>query len=139
MPNISLEERGQMAPVWDMSQERIFIYTLLNQRLQFLIVFFSIVVAGAINATSQERIEIILIFGTMISWLLGITIVRTQARLTKILNILAQDPGHPFTVVTQETKQKHRIQPLISYIIPAICATSLTLGSILVLLDILTI
>ena len=139
MPNISLEERDQKAPVWDMSQERIFIYTLLNQRIQFLILFFSIVVAGAINATSQERIEIILIFGTMISWLLGIAIVRTQSRLTKILNILAQDPTHPFTIVSLETNQKHRIQPLISYIIPAICATSLTIGSILVMLGILTV
>jgi len=49
MPKINQEERDLKAPVWDMSQERVFVFTLVNQRLQFLILFCSIVVAGAIN------------------------------------------------------------------------------------------
>ena len=137
MPNISLEERDQRAPVWDMSQERVFVYTLVNQRLQFLIVFFSIIVAGAISAKSQGRMQVILFFGAIISWLLGIAIMRTQARLTEVLNILAQDPTHPFAIVTLQTNQKYRIQPLVSYTIPAICAISLTVGSILSIFNVL--
>ena len=139
MPNIDADERDLKPPVWDLSQERVFVYTLLNQRIQFLIVFFSIVVAGTISAKSQEHMQIILIFGATISWLLGIAIIRTQARLAKVLNILSQDPTHPFTIVTLQTNHKRRIQPLLSYAIPAICAISLTIGSILTAFGVLTV
>ena len=137
MPVISMEERDQKAPVWDMSQERVLIYTLLNQRLQFFLVFFSVVVAGAINASSQARMQIILIFGAVISWLLGIVIVRTQSRLTEVLNILSRDSTHPYTIVTLQTNQKNRIQPLVSYSIPVICATLLTITGVLSVFEVL--
>ncbi|NQZ80853.1 MAG: hypothetical protein HRT52_07530 [Colwellia sp.] len=139
MPNISQEERDLKAPVWDMSQERVFVFTLVNQRLQFLILFCSIVVAGAINTQSQEGMQFILILGAIISWLFGAVIVRTQTRLTTVLNIIEQDPTHPYTLVTLQTKQKYRIQPLVSYIIPAICSITLTIGGILSVFSILTV
>lgn len=139
MPNISQEERDLKAPVWDMSQERVFVFTLVNQRLQFLILFCSIVVAGAINTQSQEGMQFILILGAIISWLFGAVIVRTQTRLTTVLNIIEQDPTHPYTIVTLQTKQKYRIQPLVSYIIPAICSITLTIGGILSVFSILTV
>ena len=131
MPGISQEERDLKAPVWDMSQERVFVFTLVNQRLQFLILFCSIIVAGAINAESQGHVQFILILGAIISWLFSVVIIRTQVRLTAILNIIEHDSTHPYTIVTLKTKQKHRIQPLVSYLIPVICSITLTVGGIL--------
>jgi hypothetical protein len=139
MPNISQEERDLKAPVWDMSQERVFVFTLVNQRLQFLILFCSIVVAGAINAQSQGGFQLILILGAIISWLFSAVIIRTQARLTTVLNIIEQDPTHPYTIVTLKTKQEYRIQPLVSYIIPVLCSITLTIGGILSLFGILAV
>jgi len=83
--------------------------------------------------------QFILILGALISWLFGAVIVRTQARLTTVLNILQQDPTHPYTIVTLQTKQEYRIQPLVSYIIPSICSITLTIGSILSIFGILTV
>ncbi len=137
MPNISQEERDLKAPVWDMSQERVFVFSLVNQRIQFLILFCSIVVAGAFNAQSQDRFQFILLLGAIISWLFSAVIIRTQARLTAVLNIIEQDPTHPYTIVTSQTKQKYRIQPLVSYIIPVICSITLTLGGVLALFGLL--
>jgi len=137
MPNISQEERELKAPVWDISQERVFVFTLVNQRLQFLILFFSIVVAGAINTQSLAHMQFVLILGAIISWLFSAVIVQTQTRLTSILNIIEEDPTHPYTIVTTRTGQKQRIQPLVSYIIPVICSLTLTIGSILSLFGML--
>jgi hypothetical protein len=139
MPNISQEERDLKAPVWDMSQERVFVFTLVNQRLQFLILFCSIVVAGAINAQSQGGVQFVLILGAIISWLFSAVIIRTQARLTTVLNIIEQDPTHPYTIVTLQTKQKYRIQPFVSYIIPVLCSITLTIGGVLSLFGILAV
>jgi len=139
MPNISQQDRDLKAPVWDMSQERVFVFTLVNQRLQFLILFCSIVVAGAINAQSQGRVQFVLILGAIIAWLFSAVIIQTQARLTAVLNIIEQDPTHPYTIVTSQTKQKYRIQPLVSYLIPVICSITLTIGGVLALFGILTV
>jgi len=139
MPNISQQDRDLKAPVWDMSQERVFVFTLVNQRLQFLILFCSIVVAGAINAQSQGRVQFVLILGAIIAWLFSAIIIQTQARLTAVLNIIEQDPTHPYTIVTSQTKQKYRIQPLVSYLIPVICSITLTIGGVLALFGILTV
>jgi len=139
MPNISQQDRDLKAPVWDMSQERVFVFTLVNQRLQFLILFCSIVVAGAINAQSQGRVQFVLILGAIIAWLFSAVIIQTQARLTAVLNIIEQDPTHPYTIVTLQTKQKYRIQPLVSYLIPVICSITLTIGGVLALFGILTV
>jgi hypothetical protein len=139
MPNINQQERDLKAPVWDISQERVFVFTLVNQRLQFLILFCSMVVAGAINTQSPERVQFILIIGATISWLFSAVIVRTQARLTAVLNIIEQDPTHPYTIVTLQTKQKYRIQPLVSYVIPALCSITLTIGSLLAAFGLLSV
>jgi len=115
----------------------VFVFTLVNQRLQFLILFFSIVVAGAINTQSLAHMQFVLFLGAIISWLFSAVIVQTQTRLTSILNIIEEDPTHPYTIVTTRTGQKQRIQPLVSYIIPVICSLTLTIGSILSLFGML--
>ena len=53
MPNISAEIRDSSGPVWDMSQERVFIETLLVQRLNFFLIFTGFVITGALNSKTQ--------------------------------------------------------------------------------------
>ena len=48
-------ERDEKPPVWDMSQERAFIETLLNQRFNFFLAFFSLVIVGAWGAGAAQQ------------------------------------------------------------------------------------
>lgn len=56
---LSAELRDKTSPVWDMSQERAFIENLLGQRFNFFLVFFSLTVAGSVNAKAQIHLQII--------------------------------------------------------------------------------
>lgn len=104
MPSISQEERDKMPPVWDLSQERVFIETLVNQRLNFFLVTFSIVIAGALNTKVQLFFQIIILLGAILCSLLAWTIYRGNQKLGKILKRLKDDNTHPITLIDNETK-----------------------------------
>jgi hypothetical protein len=132
MPNISPEERDKISPVWDMSQERAFIENLLGQRFNFFLIFFSLVVAGALNARSQVHFSIVLILGAIICWLLAFTLFRSQQKLDLILAELFADQTHPASIIDKKAGGLS-MRRLIGYVIPLICCIALTLGTILAL------
>lgn len=131
MPNITQEVRDNSSPVWDMSQERVLIITMLNQRFQFFLLFFSLVIAGALNARAPQHMSIVLFLGTTVSWLVAFTLFRTQIRHNKILYIIEQDETHPYTVINKLLGGRFRIQYLLSYVIPIFCCLSITIGTVL--------
>jgi hypothetical protein len=78
VPNIDSSQRDSSSPVWDMSHERAFMETLLGQRFNFFLVFFSFVLAGALNSHTQRYFQLILSLGTIICWRLALVVIRTQ-------------------------------------------------------------
>ena len=119
------------APRWDISQERAFLEALLGQRFNFLLVFFSIFIAGAVNI-KNDRILLpavilqpaVLTLGAIIAFFLAWAILRTQKKLDVILENL--HPSHPHAIIERRMKlQTGRY--FVGYVIPWICFTALAL------------
>src|SRR5690242_9488913 len=101
--NLTAAEHDTASPVWDMSQERAFVENLLNQRFNFFLVFFSLVVAGSVNAKTQVMFDIILGVGAVIGLLFTLVLSRTQQKLELILEDLFTDKSHPATIIDRRT------------------------------------
>jgi hypothetical protein len=124
--NIKIEKDGQRAG-WNFSQERAFVENLLGQRFNFLLVFFSIFVAGAVTARDTPFLQAsVLSLGAVIAFYLALAIARTQLKLDLLLEVLFEDPSHPATVVNVKAKGTSR-RRLIGYVLPRICFGALTL------------
>lgn len=108
--------------------------TLLNQRIQVLLFFFSLVVGGALNARVQAHMSIIWGLGSVVAWSVTVAIVQTQRRLNRILEYLCAEPTHPYTLTERKIAGRFRIQPILSYVVPLFCSVTLTVATVLSLL-----
>ena len=113
----------------DMGSERDYMENLLNQRFNFLIVFFSIVIAGAVSSNCDIHYTIILIIGAVISCLITLTIWRCQRKLDLIMEALPET--HPAKLIDTRAGQRGSVRRIIGYIIPTLCSLILTTGAIL--------
>jgi len=123
--NNALNMDGRPSPHWDISQERAFVENLLGQQLNFMIVFFTVVIGAAINSQEKPLIQAIIMFvGAPIVVLLSSVIMRTQEKLDIILNLIwTTDPEHPSCVTNRLSRPKGSRRKVIGYYIPSICST----------------
>ena len=136
-PRQTAGQRDTASPVWDMSQERAFIENLLSQRFNFFLVFFSLVIAGAVNVKTPNQLPIILGIGSTVSVLLAMVLARSQEKLDIILGDLFTDMTHPATIADKRAKQGGSRRRLIGIWIPRLCCGFLILGFVLALFGIL--
>lgn len=129
---------------WDLSQERAFIENLLCQRFNFLLVFYSLVVAGAFTTTSQRNFNIALTVGALVTSLFALPIARAQHKLDLILRRLGElHPSHPARMTDVWASDlsmvpviirpivRYSRRDVIGYWIPLLCALSLWVGALL--------
>ena len=129
---------------WDLSQERAFIENLLCQRFNFLLVFYSLVVAGALTTDVPHYVGIILILGALICSLFALPIARAQHKLDLLLVHIGElHPTHPSRLTDVWASDlsrvpmlvrwsvRHSRRDVIGYWIPLICAVTLWIGAIL--------
>ena len=133
--------KSESAEVWDLSQERAFIENLLCQRFNFLLVFYSLVVAGAFTANSQRNFNIVLTIGAIVSSMFALPIARAHHKLELILrhlgtrhparmtDVWASDLSLVPTVMRPFVRYSRR--DVIGYWIPLLCAVSLWIGAVL--------
>jgi len=126
-------ESDGRSPRWDISQERAFIETLLGQRFNFLLVFFSIIVAGAVNARDVPFMQAaVLSLGAVITYYLASAIGRSQEKLDLILGIIFKEQRtHPATVADQLASRNGSRRKVIGYTIPRICFWVLTVWAVI--------
>jgi hypothetical protein len=129
--------RERKSPVWDMSQERMFIENLLSQRFGFFLVAFSLVVAGAISCRVQLHLQIVLTLGAIVTFLFARVLGRSQEKLDIILAELWADPTHPATIVDKRAREGGSQRRLIGVWIPWFCYHVLIAGAALEWLRIL--
>jgi hypothetical protein len=127
---LSAGERDRFSPVWDMSQERAFLETILNQRFNFTLIFFSLVLAGALNARSQIIMQLILSLGAVATALFASVIARAQEKLDIALRDLTTDPTHPVSIVESRAKKGGSRRRLIGIHIPRLCVAALGVAAI---------
>ena len=121
------EVHPKQKPDWTMSQEREFIETLVGQRFNFFLIFFSLVINGSVNARTQLNLQIILTIGMLVCWMIAYTLVVANMKLNLILGKL--DPDHPFRVIDDQVHVTGR--NWIGSRIPVFCSSILTLGAVL--------
>jgi hypothetical protein len=126
MPNTPLGRKDTRSPGWNMSQERAFLETLLGQRFNFFLVFFGLVVAGALNAKTQFYFQAILYLGTFICWCLACTLARSQQKLDLIIKELSRDSTHPVRIIDDRCGWIPSMRRMIGYVIPPVCCAALT-------------
>jgi hypothetical protein len=106
---------------WTMSDERNHLVNLLGQRLNFLLIFYSIVFAGAFGVKDQfPFIQILLFIGTLITFLLSLTIRRAQQKLNIVFEFIYKDDNHPAKLIKDRMKGSSK-RNIIGYVIPSIC------------------
>jgi hypothetical protein len=131
-------ERERLPPVWDLSQERVFVISVLNQRVSFFLALFSITIGGSLNAKIQLHMQIILVVGAIILWLLWIPIHYTQIRVNSILTLILQDEMHPCSIIVNKLPRRQRCSSaLLTYPLTCFCCVTLSVGAVLALLGLL--
>ena len=128
---LSAADRDKTSPVWDMSQERVFIEQVLNQRFNFFLVVFSLVIAGAINSKQQVHLQIILMIGLALELSLASLLARSQEKLDLILDDLCSDPSHPIAIINSRARPKGSRRRLVGIWIPRACCGILMLANAL--------
>jgi hypothetical protein len=136
---LDAKTRDALSPVWDMSQERVFIENLLNQQFSFFLVVFSIIVAGAINAKTQLHLRIVFTLGSVVIGLLGTVLRRTEEKLDLILEDLFSDPSHPAAIINRRARHGGSRRHLIGIWVPRLCLALLVIGAALAWSDVLTV
>jgi hypothetical protein len=118
-----------LGPRWDLSQERAFIETLVGQRFNYMLIFFSIICAGFINAKDEGALQAVLpTIGAIVCACLALAIGRAQQKLDIILGLLHRDPRHPVSVTATHASGKSR-RGLIGYTIPWMCTAILAVAA----------
>ncbi|MFN0196051.1 MAG: hypothetical protein ACKVT0_04855 [Planctomycetaceae bacterium] len=128
---------------WDLSQERQFIENLLCQRFNFLLVFYSLIVAGSLTTSVFANFIAVLFLGALICSLLVLPTARAQYRLNAILNFLKHQDGHACNISDKLIEDEKSLEGLccclrlivkysqrnwIGYWIPMLCAGTLWLA-----------
>lgn len=142
MPNICAEERDKTSPVWDMSQERQLTEQIIAQRFNFFLVFFSIVLAGAVNAKVQLHMQLILTIGSLVAIILTRALERTSGRLDVIIALLRKDPTHPYCLVSAEMQKRGEGQGVRIILwrgLPILCTSCLWLAAVLSWFELLSV
>ena len=132
----------------DLTAERHFIEGLLCERFNFLLVFFSLVVAGALQTDRPLTFAVVLALGALICTLLAAAIARAQLKLDLILAqlkihcptdpaaredewakdaALLADAKVPRYAKRMVSRSRRR---LIGYFIPLVCYVSLWAGAV---------
>ena len=102
MPNISQSERDRSSPVWDMSQERAFMEQLMNQRINFFLILFVLIMTGTLNSKKQLFLQIILGCGSVLCTILMLGVFRATQKVNKIIKHLKKDDTHPISIIDKE-------------------------------------
>jgi hypothetical protein len=123
-------ERDKLSPVWDMSQERMFMENLLGQRFNFSVIFFSVVIAGSLNSKSRILTALVLSLGALISVLFTRVLARTQEKLDLIIADLLTDPSDPVSIIDARATKTASKRKIIGHTIPRVCCTVLIVYSL---------
>lgn len=122
---IDTHTRDKTSPVWDMSQERAFVESLLTQRFNFFLIIFSISIAGGINSKTPLHMALVLTAGALVISLLASVLMRTQEKLDLIFQDIKTDPSHPLTIIESRSHKRGSRRRLIGVWIPLFCCMTL--------------
>ncbi|MBP3959442.1 hypothetical protein J8F10_29715 [Gemmata sp. G18] len=138
MPNISQEDRDKSSPVWDLSQERVLLTSMVTQRFQFLLLVFSLVVAGALNARSQSHMIGVFVLGLSMTVALAGSLNHARRKLGAVHKRLLQDPTHPYTLIKGDVGNRPILRVMMGHVLPVGSWLLLLVATVLAALGVIT-
>jgi hypothetical protein len=135
--HLSAADRDRTAPVWDMSQERMFLGTSRNQMFNFLILSVALFLGGAMNAKTQVNLRIMLFLGAVFTTALIAPIFRLEKKLSRVCDYLMRDPNHPFTIA-ERLAGDDLFMGRVNRWVPLACAAIMWIGFLLASMDVIT-
>ena len=123
---------------WSFSNEREHMENLFCQRLNFLLIVYSLIVAGLVATNARSLFIGILLAGTAITFLMGLSLWRACSKLLVMFAICYRIENHPIELVDRETAtrsmlyQGFRVNHMLGYWIPAFCTLTLVAALVFV-------
>ena len=111
-----------------MSEERQFFENLYNQRINFFIIVYSLIVVGTLAAVDPQVRIYVLFTGCVIIIMLALSLYRACHKLSLIIELLKRTKGHP---IRRIDKLAHRYKWPLSF--PANKITGICLPAFVVL------
>ncbi len=115
---------------WSLNQERMLTEQLFNQKINFFLLFFALVIIGALVTRSSELFNTVLFIGAIICWILTLSIISTARRIGAIAKALKGEKEHPLNTITFGILGKVS-RLLIGYVLPIACSLIITSGALM--------
>ena len=121
---------------WDFYSEREFVENLFSQRFNYLIVMYSVFLTAAAASSSHKNLIIVLSLGVIMVFLVALTVFRAYKKLMVNLKILHKlDKYHVFPIIEKEIqtngyKGLFGVNPIVGWVIPLFCTSTLFIGLI---------
>ncbi|MFA4987116.1 MAG: hypothetical protein WC712_11060 [Candidatus Brocadiia bacterium] len=122
---------------WDFYAERAHAENLFCQRINFLLVFYSLFVMAAASVGTPEGVTVIFFLGAFITSIIGVTVWRIYVKFTILMRILRALDSNFLSFQEDETnalpgwKRGFPVNHLLGIWLPFFCAATLLLGGIL--------
>jgi hypothetical protein len=127
-----MPENNAKIESWDLSQERQFGENLANQRFNFFIVFYGLIVAATVTSNIRSIQILITTFGLLMSIMLAITVRRSFETVNILISQLREFPNHPVRFIAdkkqwQPNKEWMRSNQILGTWLPLVCILSLAI------------
>jgi hypothetical protein len=121
---------NQMENDWNIYKERELLHTIINQRVNFLLLFASVVIAGAAQANEHFVRAAVMTFGTFICSFLSFAVYQSERKLMVVVKIIHQNKDDLATKVHIEGGG-WMVHKIIGFVLPTAIWASLCIGMIL--------
>ncbi len=110
-------------------EELAFLEKAIDRRLAIFLVFFTVVIVGALGSGSSSLSAAGFSIGSIICWLLAISIILTTRKTGAIAKALKKEVGGIVASIEAGIYAKF-VRWILGYIIPVFCSIVLTFGSV---------
>lgn len=113
----------------ELNQERAFWENQLNQKINFFLLFFALIIAGVVLSKSREFTVTVLLVGAVILWFLSLMIMNATRKINIVIKELMKDEKYPVALI--DSRSRGRIfRIIVGYGLPIFCAVVVTLAFI---------
>lgn len=126
MKSYSMDDKKQSG---DGIEHLAYLERAIDRRLAIFLVFFTVVIIGALGSGSASLSSVGFSIGSIICWLLAISIILTTRKTGALARALKKTGDSAYSLIEIRLYSVF-IRWILGYIIPVFCAIVLTFGSV---------
>ncbi|MEX2213630.1 MAG: hypothetical protein WD768_05855 [Phycisphaeraceae bacterium] len=115
-----------------MRQYQEYLENLLNTRLNFFLVFFGLVIGGAMSSENPLKLRLMLTIGTLVTLPVALAIARAQLKMELAFNEARKDLDDPLRIIDDMANGRFppSMRKWIGYWVPLLCVLVLIAGTV---------